>query len=425
MVTHSSGNCHNQSDAAASSRTYRQGPMKYVIVQGDGMGDLLEQPAGVATALEEARTPNFDRIAGSGILGLVRTIPPGMPAGSDVGHLSLFGYDPARYYTGRSPLEALAMGIDLGPDDVAFRMNLVTLGGGAEGETMADYSGGHIDTRAAHQIVASLKKELEEQTFEFHAGVSYRHLMVWRDGVESVETVPPHDILDQPIASYMPSGEGAGELLRMMESSRGILADHPVNRKRRKAGEPSIDLVWFWGQGKAPRLPLFASRFKLKGAVISAVDLVRGVAAGAGFHNIPVPGATGYLDTDYGAKAEYALRGLERHDLLFIHIEAPDEAGHMGNQAEKIKAIESIDEKVVGPLLEGLPKLGPYKILIVSDHATPVSLRTHCHDPVPFAMATGQQIAAGGAPLAYGEQTAQASGLLIDPGHTLMERLLT
>ncbi len=399
--------------------------MKYVIVQCDGMADILDAGArGAPSALEEARTPHFDRVAGCGQYGLIHTIPEGMPPGSDVGNLSLFGYNPVTCYTGRSPLEAAAMGVKLGPDDVAFRMNLVTLDGAPGEEVMADYSGGHIDSDDAAQLVQAINERLSDETFQFYPGVSYRHLLVWRKGLQGMEATPPHDISDRPIAPHLPRGEGADQLKRIMETSRALFAEHPVNRARVAAGRAPVTQVWLWGQGKAPSMPSFASVYHLDGACISAVDLVRGVAVYAGFEIIHVPGATGYIDTDYAAKGEYALRALEDHDLVFVHIEAPDESGHMGSRGEKIKAIEAIDGQVLGPLLERLPALGEHKVLIASDHATPVTLRTHTPDPVPFAMATGAQLAAGGRRVKYGEREAQAAGVAISDGHDTMARLL-
>ena len=398
--------------------------MKYVIIQGDGMGDLLERPEAGPTALEAASTPHFDRVAGCGLFGLIHTIPEGLPPGSDVGNLSLFGYDPRRYYTGRAPLEAAAMGVKLGPEDVAFRMNLVSLRGAGEAEEMADFSGGHIDSPSARTLVERLGAELGDESFQFYAGVSYRHLLVWRKGLQDMATTPPHDISDRPIAPHLPAGEGAAELRRIMEASREVLGAHPLNREREAAGLPPISMVWLWGQGKTPSMPVFHELYKLRGAVISAVDLVRGLATYADFDVVHVPGATGFLDTDYAAKGEHALRALEDHDLVFVHIEAPDEAGHMGNREEKIRAIEAIDGKLVGPLLEGLAAGGPFKILIVSDHATPISLRTHCHDPVPFALATGEQLAQSAAPVKFGESEAVAGGVVIADGHSIVERMV-
>lgn len=398
--------------------------MKYVIIQGDGMGDRRGPEPGATTPLEAARTAGFDRVAGCGQFGLIHTIPDGYPPGSDVGNLSLFGYDPRCYYTGRSPLEAAAMGVKLAPDDIAFRMNLVSLTGAGEQMAMADYSAGHIDSESAARIVADMNEQVADESFQFYSGVSYRHLLVWRKGSERMHTTPPHDISGQSIAAYLPRGEGADQLNRIMDASRALLAEHPVNRQRRAAGQPTVSQVWLWGQGRAPCMPSFASLYGLRGACISAVDLVRGVAAYAGFSMIRVPGATGYIDTDYAAKGQYALRALEDHDLVFVHIEAPDESGHMGNREEKIEAIESIDRHIVGPLLENLPRLGAFKIFISSDHATPVALRTHTRDPVPFALATREQLAGSPRPVKYGEREAAASGVIIAEGHGVIDRLM-
>lgn len=398
--------------------------MKYVIIQGDGMGDMHKRPTPGPSALEAARTPNFDHVAGAGQFGLIHTIPNGLPPGSDVGNLALFGYNPQQYYTGRSPLEAAAMGVKLGPDDVSFRMNLVCISGAPGQEIMADFAGGHIDSAAAAKIVATLQDQLGNESFQFYPGVSYRHLMVWRKGLQEMTCTPPHDLSDKPIGANWPSGRGAEELKRIMEASRGILASHPVNRERVKAGRPAITQVWLWGQGKAPTIPSFASCYGLKGACITEVDLVRGVATYAGFKLITVPGATGYLDTDYAAMGRYALEGLADHDLMFVHIEAPDEAGHQGNFAEKVKAIESVDGKIVGPLIEGAGKHGPFRILITSDHATPVHLKTHTSDPVPFALASSDQLAAARRAVKFGETEAIRSGVHIEEGHSVIKRLM-
>ncbi|MBI3993060.1 MAG: cofactor-independent phosphoglycerate mutase [Candidatus Lambdaproteobacteria bacterium] len=397
--------------------------MKYLILQGDGMGDMRGDD-GQPTPLETAHTPHFDRIAGSGEFGLIHTIPQGYPPGSDVGNLSLFGYDPHHYYTGRSPLEAAAMGVELGPDDIAFRLNLVTLSGRNGQEVMDDYSSGHIDSESAARIVATINDELSDGTFQFYPGVSYRHLLVWRQGLERMTTTPPHDITGRPIADYLPQGPGAEELRRIMTASRGLLAGHPVNKARVAAGQRPVSLAWLWGQGRKPAMDTFESRYHLRGACISAVDLVRGVAVNAGFEIIHVPGATGFLDTDYAAKGRYALKSLGSVDVMFLHVEAPDEAGHMGDRAAKVQAIEAIDEKILGPLLKQLPLMGPFKIMLVSDHATPVALRTHTPNPVPYAMATGERLAAGCASVKYGETEAARSGHVIRNGHEVIRRLI-
>ncbi len=398
--------------------------MKYVIIQGDGMGDLLRRPTPGPSALEAARTPNFDRVAGAGEFGLIHTIPEGLPPGSDVGNLALFGYDPRATYTGRSPLEAAAMGVTLGPNDVAFRMNLVCLSGAEGQEVMADFAGGHIDSAAAAQLVAAMNEACGDETFQFYPGVSYRHLLVWRGGLRGMRCTQPHDISDKPIAGYWPKGEGAEELTRIMRASREVMARHPLNRERAAHGHPPISQVWLWGQGTAPSLPRFKSRYGLNGSCITEVDLVRGVAIYAGFKLVEVPGATGYLDTDYAAMGAYGVRELAHCDLLFLHIEAPDEAGHQGSQAEKVKAIEQVDEKIVGPLLKGLTSSGPFKILITSDHATPVSLKTHSRDPVPFALASGEQLRGSERRVKFGESEAAKTGVVIAEGFSIVRRML-
>ncbi|MCZ6748095.1 MAG: cofactor-independent phosphoglycerate mutase [SAR324 cluster bacterium] len=398
--------------------------MKYVIIQGDGMGDEPIAELGGKTPLEAAQTPHFDWVAGQGQIGLLHTIPEGLPPGSDVGNLSLFGYDPALYYTGRSPLEAAAMGVELGPQDVAFRMNLVACVGSGAGETLADYSGGHIDSASAAELVQAVSAELADEEIQFYPGVSYRHLMVWRGGSEAMKTTPPHDITGQAIAGHLPRGDGAQPLLDVMRRSREIFEHHPVNRRRSAEGGTPVTQVWLWGQGKAPRMPTFEQCHGLKGAVISAVDLVRGLAVYAGFDIVTVPGATAFLDTNYRGKGEHALAALADHDLVFVHIEAPDEAGHMGDVVEKVKAIESIDREIVGPLIEGLPTVGPFKLLITSDHATPVARRTHVAAPVPFAMATGDQLRNGKLRKKYGETEAERSGVRIPDGHRVIADLM-
>ena len=399
--------------------------MKYVIIQGDGMGDW-QGPNGEPTPLEAARTPNMDLMANAGVFGRIHTIPQGLPPGSDVGNLSLFGYDPNIYYTGRAPLEAAAMGVELQPNDQAFRLNMVCLAGKGEEAVMADYSGNHIDSEAASQLLQSLARDVERDGFGLHAGVSYRHLLVWRDAPRGLTLTPPHDISDKQIAPHLPKGEGAERLLHLMATAEEVFAEHPANKARLAAGKAAITCVWPWGQGAAVSTPLFKQLHGLTGSCISAVDLVRGVATCAGFRLINAPGATGYLDTDYASKARCAVEALGEDDLVFVHIEAPDEAGHMGNRAEKIKAIEQIDEKVVGYLLQHLPK--PYTMLLTSDHATPVVTKTHSMDPPPFALVSSQQVgnaAQASTRYKYGETDASSTAVVIKQGHSVIKRLLT
>ncbi len=358
--------------------------MKFVVIIGDGMADFPVPELGGQTPLMAAKKPNMDRMAAAGFCGKVVTVPEGYHPGSDVACMSIFGYDPSRYYTGRAPIEASGMGIRLGDTDVAFRCNLVHLAEKDGATIMGDYSGGHITTEEARRLVATLDEALGGKEFAFHGGVSYRHIMVWKDGLWEMTSTPPHDITHQAIAPHLPAGEGADTLISLMNRSREILARHPVNRQREDSGKLPANSIWLWGQGKKARFPSFVERFGVKGATVAAVDLVKGISALAGFDTPFVEGATGYLDTDYGAKARCALKLLEDHDMVYVHIEAPDEASHNGSLEEKIRAIESIDREVVGPLLEGLGEKA--RFLLVTDHATPISLKTHYGCPVPFVI---------------------------------------
>ncbi|HOK06273.1 MAG TPA: cofactor-independent phosphoglycerate mutase [Syntrophales bacterium] len=394
--------------------------MKYIILLGDGMADYPLEALGGRTPLEAARTPNMDRIAAEGTVGLVDTIPAGFKPGSDVANLTVLGYDPASCYTGRGPLEAANMGVSLGPGDVAFRCNLVTLGDG-EDPVMEDFTAGHITTGEARLIVEDLQKAMGNEVYQFYPGVSYRHLFVWRDGREGMEATPPHDITGRPTKAYLPRGDGAGFILRVMEEAKGHLRAHPVNLARLEKGKRPANAIWLWGQGRAPRMKTIEERFGLKGAVISAVDLLNGIGVYAGLSPIRVPGATGYIDTNYVGKAEGALAALKEVDLVFVHVEAPDEMGHEGNLEGKIKAIEDFDEKVVGTVLRALPTLGPARLMVLSDHPTPISVRTHTGEASPFAVfstVAGENMAQG---LTYGEKAGRESGIVVSPGWRLME----
>lgn len=397
--------------------------MKYVILQGDGMADYPVDELGGKTPLEAAATPNMDWLAARGTFGLAHTIPPGFPPGSDVGNLSILGYDPTLYHTGRSPLEAASMGIALGERDIAFRCNLVTLRE-REGEVvMEDFTAGHISSAEAAEIVRDLSRELGGDGVEFHPGVSYRHLMVWRGGEEKMTTTPPHDITDRRVDAYLPSGPGAQRLVRLMERSEELLANHPVNHKRREKGEKTAASIWLWGQGKAPKLPTLAERFGIRGAVISAVDIINGLGVYAGLERVKVPGITGYFDTNYQGKGEYGLRALDEKDLVFIHVEAPDEAGHMGDAAKKIKAIEDFDAKVVGTILSGMDRWEEWRLLLMPDHPTPIAVKTHVPDAVPFVLFASSQSRAA-KPLRYSECDAKKTGIVVNRGHTLIEALI-
>ncbi|GFO56266.1 putative 2,3-bisphosphoglycerate-independent phosphoglycerate mutase [Geomonas sp. Red276] len=397
--------------------------MKYVVLLGDGMSDQQIAALDGKTPLQAAKTPNMDYIAQRGVLGLAKTVPAGYPPGSDVANLSMFGYDPASCYTGRSPLEAASMGVSLGPDDVAFRLNLVSLDARGGRLIMEDYSAGHITTADGRELVEDLQRQLGDDEFSFHPGVSYRHLMVWHGGKEQIKATPPHDITGQDILSYLPSGEGADKLIYLMNSSQMIFNNHPQYKRRAAKGELPANSMWLWGQGKAPAMDRFADKFGLTGAVISAVDLIKGIGVYAGLDIINVPGATGYLDTNFQGKAEAAVAALKDHDYVFVHVEAPDEASHSGKLDDKIKAIECFDELVVGPVLEGIKQYGEYRVLCAPDHPTPVSLMTHTSDPVPFVLYSGEQQAKAGVE-GYSETSAAATGVVVEEGYRLMEMLL-
>jgi 2,3-bisphosphoglycerate-independent phosphoglycerate mutase len=397
--------------------------MKYIVLLGDGMPDERIEALGGKTPLEYATTPVLDSLAKRGRLGLAQTIPRGYPPGSDVANLSVFGYDPRTCYTGRSPLEAASMGVALGADDVAFRMNLVNLRRENGKIFMGDYSAGHITTEEGSELVESLGRELGGEEFEFYPGVSYRHLLVWRNGREKLELTPPHDISGKCIDDYLPTGDGAEILLRLMGRSQDILSQHALNGRRLETGKIPANSIWLWGHGKAPRMVTYREKFGLSGAVISAVDLVRGIGVYAGLEIIRVPGATGYLDTNYQGKAEAALAALERLDFVYLHVEAPDESSHSGSVENKIRAIEDFDAKIVGPVCEGIRKFGAYRILCTPDHPTPIRLMTHTSDPVPFIIYSGETEPVANV-AGYDEISAGKTGLFLEDGYRLMDIML-
>jgi 2,3-bisphosphoglycerate-independent phosphoglycerate mutase len=348
--------------------------MKYIVILGDGMADEPLVQLGGKTPLEYAKTPNMDRMAKNGACGMLRTIPDDFEAGSDIANMSILGYEPRKYYTGRGPLEAMSMGIDLGRDDVAYRCNLVTVQNGV----MADFSADHITSSEGAALLASLQQEIPEVLFR--AGVSYRNLLVVHRGNGSVST-PPHDIVGENISEHLPKGDDAALLLRCMEKSRKVFADHPVNIARRRSGKQPATGIWPWSGGHKPLFPPFKEKYGKKAGMISAVDLLNGIARCAGMEIITVPGATGYLDTDYEAKGRFALDAIRHLDFLYLHIEAPDEAGHLGNIEEKVLAIERIDH-VVGMILDTFDGV----LAVLPDHPTPISVRTHTRVPVPFVI---------------------------------------
>jgi|Deesub1362B_J571_1020462.scaffolds.fasta_scaffold00214_29 2,3-bisphosphoglycerate-independent phosphoglycerate mutase len=362
--------------------------MKYVVIIGDGMADRPLKELDGKTPLQVAFTPNMDKLAKKGILGMVRTIPEGFSPGSDVANLSILGYDPKVYYSGRAPLEAASMGIHLEDSDVAYRCNLVTIKYSKTHTRaiMEDYSAGHISTEEAKELIDSINDALGDDEIKFYPGISYRHLMIWKNGEVDIECIPPHDIMGKEIADYLPRGKGDEFLRALMERSVEILESHPVNRKRISEGKPPANSIWLWGQGRRPSIPTFQEKYGISGALVSAVDLTKGLGIYAGFEILKVPGVTGYIDTNYTGKAEYSLKALERHDFVYIHVEAPDEAGHSGDLKIKIKAIEDFDTMLVGTLLRGIKTFEDYRILLMPDHPTPLEVRTHTTEPVPFVI---------------------------------------
>lgn len=402
--------------------------MKYAIVIPDGCADEPLDALGGRTPLQAARLPNMDRAAALGVVGMANNVPPALTPASDVATLSLFGYDPLAVYTGRAPLETAAMGIHLGPHDFAVRCNLVYVPDGR----MRDFTAGHISSADGAALIKALQHELGGRevaggVIEFVPGVQYRNILVWRgksaeSPLNGTTCQPPHDIPDRPVDEYLPQGPGRDILVALMEASKPILAAHPVNQRRIAEGQKPATQVWLWGQGKAPTVRPFAESYGPRGAIISAVDLVRGVGVLLGWHRIDVPGATGYLDTDYAAKGRFAVEALGAFDLVCVHVEAPDEASHEGRADEKVKALERIDEHVVGPLLAALPRYKDWRLLVEPDHRTTLRTRAHAYGAVPFA-ACGTGLTPDAA-TTYDEPTAAAGELSFDPGWHLMRWFL-
>ena len=363
---------------------------KYVIIVGDGMADYPIPQLGDKTPLEVAKTPNMDMLASKGKIGRFLSIPDGMEPGSDIANMSILGYDPEKYHTGRAPIEAASMGIELDCADVAFRMNLVCLEFKADSIIMKSHSAGEISTEEAKKLVDFLQKNMKlPDNIKIYPGVAYRHILVWKDA-PSVKTIPPHDYLEQDLSWYLSDTDNP--VVALIKSSWKLLKDHPLNRERKKKGLYEANSIWLWGQGKSPRLPSFKDRFGLSGGIISAVDLIKGLGKLIGLVPIHVEGATGYIDTNYKGKAQKALEFLEDHDFVFIHVEAPDEAGHNADIEGKIYAIEKIDQDVLGVIIDGLSSFDDYAVLVISDHYTPISKRTHTAEPAPFACAGKNQL---------------------------------
>jgi 2,3-bisphosphoglycerate-independent phosphoglycerate mutase len=403
--------------------------MKYVIIVGDGMADYPVESLGGKTPLMVARTPYMDRMANQGEIGLVRTVPDGFNPGSEIANLSIFGYDPVRYYTGRGPLEAASLRVNLSANDIAFRCNLVTLKFRGSEILMEDFSAGHITDEEASKIIADLNNEMGTSGIQFHAGVSYRHLMVLKNGaakfsgLEKLELTPPHDIIGKEISPFLPQTEAP--VLTLMKESQRVLKNHPVNQARETKGLLPANSIWLWGQGHSPQMVTMKERFGMDGYVISAVHLIKGIGMLAGLEVLEVPGATGYFDTNYDGKARYALRGLREKDFVYVHVEAPDEAGHMGDLQLKIDAIEAFDEKIVGAILEGMKEFKRYKILVLPDHPTPLSVRTHTADPVPYVICSNEKSPISAHGTTFDEASAGRSGICIEKGFELIERFLS
>ena len=398
--------------------------MKLITLLGDGMADEPVAELGGRTPLQAAQTPHMDDLARQGMIGLAETVPQDFHPGSDVANLSVFGYDPGTCYTGRSPLEAASMGVELGPEDVAFRLNLVTLSLFGGDLCMQDFSAGHISSTEARELISCLQEELGSDEFQFYPGVSYRHLMVWRGGRDDIHVPPPHDLTGQSVTQYIPRTTEAMPLMQLTNAAQLLFKQHPVNINREKEGKPAANSIWLWGQGRRPQMPSLQEKFNLTGAVISAVDLIKGIGIYAGLDIINVPGATGYLDTNYKGKAEAALKALESRDFVYLHVEAPDEAAHSGNLSDKIEAIENFDREVVGTVMDGIGDFGDYRVLLLPDHPTPVAKMTHTKDPVPFVLA-GPDLEVGSLSAdEYSESAAKSSGLIVNPGYKIMNFLV-
>jgi 2,3-bisphosphoglycerate-independent phosphoglycerate mutase len=399
--------------------------MKYAIVIPDGCADEPQESLGGKTPLQAAQVPAMDEIAATGVVGRANHVPASLPPGSDVANMSLLGYDPLANFTGRAPLEAIAQGIELGPDDWAVRCNLVTI----EDQIMRDFTAGHISTDEAAKLLESAQDELVgDLPVQFVPGVSYRNLMLYRGSghdapfAGDTRTTPPHDLTDQSVADDYPRGAGSDLLHDLMSRSVDLFADHPVNRERRDAGKLPATNMWLWGLGRTPKLPTFREEYGLRGSMITAVDLLRGLAALIGWQRIEAPGATGYLDTDYASKGRCAIAALQTTDVVCVHVEATDEASHEGNTTEKIKALEEIDRHIVAPILQALRSGGDYRIVVTPDHPTPLRIKTHSHGAVPFAMA-GSDVAAD-RHTTYDELAADQSDLAFEQGWKFMRYFL-
>ncbi len=398
--------------------------MKYVIVLGDGMADRPIDELGGMTPLEYAKTPQMDALAAAGEIGMVQTIPEGMSPGSDTANLSVLGYDPKIYYSGRSPLEALSIGVDMKPTDVSLRCNIVTLSEEEENfedKKILDHSSGEITTKEASVLIEAVKKELETELYKFYVGTSYRHLLIWQQG-QVVDLTPPHDVLGQTIGQYLPKD---AVLKEMMKKSYDILVNHPINIERKKNGQNPANSCWFWGAGTRPSLSSFQEKTGLKGAMISAVDLLKGIAVGASMKNISVEGANGGLNTNYEGKAQAAVDALTKEDcdFVYVHLEAPDEMGHQGSVERKVQAIENLDARVIAPIKAGLEQAGvDFRMLVMPDHPTPIALRTHTGDSVPYLLYDSKKMQQNS--WKYNEREAEQSGHSVARGCEMIDYMI-
>lgn len=399
--------------------------MKYIVMLGDGMADLPFEGLGNKTPLQCAKKPNIDYLAQNGKVGMVKTVPDGIAPGSDVANLSVMGYNPKKYYTGRSPLEAVSIGIQLADTDIAFRCNLVTLSDDKNyaDKTMVDYSSDEITTAEATELIKCVNEHFKTSEIEFYAGISYRHCMVWHNGLQGLGLTPPHDISDKKITTHLPKNE---VILDMMVKSYDLLKNHPINIARVERGLRPANSIWLWGEGTRPAISKFYDKYQINGSVISAVDLIKGIGICAGLDSIEVEGATGNINTNFLGKGQAAIDQLlnKNKDFVYIHVEAPDECGHRREVENKVRAIELIDEQIVGPLIRALDIAHEqYCILVMPDHPTPLALKTHTSDPVPFIIYTSNE-KIDSKVNSYTEEEAQKTGLFVSEGHTIMDIFL-
>jgi 2,3-bisphosphoglycerate-independent phosphoglycerate mutase len=398
--------------------------MKYLILVTDGAADEAIEALGGKTPLEAAELYNINKLAARGIVGMVNTIPEGMSPGSDAANLSVMGYDPLRYHTGRSPLEAVSMGIELVETDVAFRCNLVTLGGDVpyEEKIIIDHSSGDISTEEARILINDINQSFGSLKVQFYPGVSYRHAMIVHEGETHYDLTPPHDILDKKVKDYLPKGQGSEYIGEMMKESYDLLSNHPINRDRMSRGLNPANSIWIWGQGRKPALPSFYDKYKVRGATISAVDLIKGIGLCAGLEAVDVPGATGTIHTNFTGKAEATIDQFEKGmDFVYLHLEAPDECSHQGDLAGKIQSLELIDQKIVGPVIDYLNRSGDdYRLLVLPDHPTPVRIRTHSSNPVPFVLYDSRDVKSKDGSRFYGEGSGE-TGLYFGHGYELTD----